>query len=300
MALDQKLGELVALIERRTGGDGTHTTALTPVTLSRTSTPTEPTTLVYEPSLCVVAQGRKRVLLGGEVYVYDPAHFLLISVDLPVVGQVIDASAEEPYLGVRIGLDLGQVGEILMDASLPNLRALPPRRGLAVSAVDPPLLDAVTRLIALLDRPQDIAFVAPLILREITYHLLLSDQGPRLRQIATEGGQAQRIAVAIDWLKRNFARTFRVEDVAREVHMSPSAFHQHFKAVTAMSPLQYQKRLRLQEARRLMLGEALDAAAAGYRVGYQSPSQFSREYHRLFGEPPRRDLARLRATSPSV
>ncbi|SIO29615.1 transcriptional regulator, AraC family [Singulisphaera sp. GP187] len=290
-----KLTELAALIERITGQDGSHATAIAPLSLHRLSAPSDPVTVVVEPALCVVARGRKRVMLAEEVLVYDPAHFLLVSVDLPLVGQVVEASPEEPYLSVRIDLDLGQVGEVLLDAEIPHSRDSAPRRGLAVSAVDPPLLDAVSRLISLLESPRDIQVMAPLILREITYRVLMGEQGLRLRQIVAEGGQAQRIALAIDWLKRNFARSFRIEDLARETHMSPSAFHQHFKAVTAMSPLQYQKRLRLQEARRLMLGESLDASAAAYRVGYESPSQFSREYQRCFGEPPRRDLARIRA-----
>jgi AraC-like DNA-binding protein len=297
---ERKLAELATLIERNTGRDGTFPTAISPLALSRATAPSEPVTHVCEPALCLVARGRKRVMLADEEYVYDPAHFLLVSVDLPIVGKIIEASADEPYLSLRIDLDLAQVGELLMDVGTPRPRGADQRRGLAVSAVDPPLLDAVTRLLGLLDTPQDIAVMEPLILREIAYRLLMGEQGPRLRQMAAERGQSRRIALAIDWLRRNFVSSFRVEDLARDVHMSPSAFHEHFKAVTAMSPLQYQKRLRLQEARKLMLGEGLDAAAAAYRVGYEIPSQFSREYRRCFGEPPRRDLARLRVESPPV
>lgn len=298
--IEAKVAELATLIERSTGWDGMHTTAIAPLYLFRASQPTEPFAAVYEPALCLIARGRKQVLLADETYVYDPAHFLLVSVDLPLVGQVIEASPENPYLSVRIDLDLGQVREILLDAEPPDTPPASPARGLSVSATDAPLLQAVTRLVALLECPGDIRVIAPLVLREIAYRVLMGEQGPRLRQIASEGGQAQRISLAIEWLRRHFDRPFRIEDVAREAHMSPSAFHQHFKAVTAMSPLQYQKRLRLQEARCLMLGESLDAAAAGYRVGYESPSQFSREYRRLFGEPPRRDLSRLRAEVPPV
>jgi AraC-like DNA-binding protein len=296
--LGEGLEELATLIEQHTGRDGTHATPITPLSLHRVSAPSEPIAVVCEPALCVITRGRKRVMLADEDYVYDPAHFLLVSVDLPLVGQVVSASPEAPYLSVRIDLDLGQVGEVLLDAEIPGPRVALPGRGLAVSAIDPPLLDAVTRLLRLLESPRDAAFLAPLVLREITYRVLMGEQGPRLRELVAQGGPAPRIAQAIGWLKRNFTEPFRIETIAREVHMSPSTFHQHFKVVTAMSPLQYQKRLRLQEARRLLLGEGLDAAAAGYRVGYESPSQFSREYRRLFGRPPRRDRVSLRMASP--
>jgi AraC-like DNA-binding protein len=254
---------------------------------------------VYEPSLCIVAQGAKEVLLAGEAYRYDPAHSLLVSVDLPVSARVIEASTARPCLMVRISLDPAVVGELLADHLVaPPLD--PPARGLAVSPVEPPLLDAVGRLVALLDYAQDVGPLAPLALREITYRVLTGPQGSRLRQIASAGAPAQRIARAIFWLKEHFADPLRVEALARHVRMSPSAFHLHFKGVTAMSPLQYQKRLRLQEARRLMLGEGLDAAEAAYRVGYESPSQFSREYRRMFGAPPRRDVAALTVEAQSA
>jgi AraC-like DNA-binding protein len=298
--LRQKLKELTDLIERSTGHDGTHPTEIAPLTLYRLSTPSEPVPVLYEPALCIVAQGSKRVMLADEIYSYDPAQFLLVSVDLPLAGQVVKASPDAPYLSLRIDLDPGVVGDLLIEAGLTGPASPTPRRGLAVSPVDAPLLDAVVRLLHLLDSPRDIGVLAPLIVREITYRLLRGEQGPRLRQITTEGGQAQRIARAIHWLKHNYSRPFSIDAIAREAHMSPSGLHHHFKAVTAMSPLQYQKQLRLQEARRLMLSEALDAAAAGYRVGYESPSQFSREYRRLFGAPPQRDMASLRrASQPS-
>ncbi len=292
--------ELTAQIERQTGRDGVHPTAIGSLTLSRATAPGEPIAVICEPALCLIAGGRKRIMLGDEVYLYDSANFLLVSVGLPVVGQVIQASPGEPYLGLRLDLDMGQVGEFLMDAAVaaPDLAA--PGRGLAVSPIDAPLLGAVTRLVALLDTPDEIGVMAPLILREITYRLLRGPQGQRLRQIVGAEGQAQRIALAIDWLRRRFDQPFRIDELARAAHMSPSALHHHFKAVTAMSPLQYQKRLRLQEARCLMLGEGLDAAAAGYRVGYESPSQFSREYRRLFGRPPKLDLESLRAVPASL
>jgi AraC-like DNA-binding protein len=218
----------------------------------------------------------------------------LVSVDLPVAARVVEASPGRPYLAVRIALDTAVVGELLADGTAaPPLG--PPARAIAVTPVGPPLLDAVRRLVALLDAPQDVGPLAPLVLREITYRVLAGPQGSRLRQIASAGAPAQRIARAIRWLKDHFADPLRVESLAKRVGMSPSAFHLHFKGVTALSPLQYQKRLRLQEARRLMLGEGLDAAEAAFRVGYESPSQFSREYRRLFGAPPRRDVAALQA-----
>src|SRR5947209_8536257 len=292
------LGKLASAVERRTAEDGAYETAVPALRLSRFSAPSDLVALVYEPSLCVVAQGAKEVLLADETYRLDPAQSLLVSVDLPVAARVVEASPGRPYLAVRIALDTAEVGELLADGTAdPPLD--PPARAIAVTPVEPPLMDAVTRLVALLDSPQDIAPLAPLVLREITYRVLAGPQGSRLRQIASAGAPAQRIARAIHWLKDHFVDPLRVESLAKRVGMSPSAFHQHFKGVTALSPLQYQKRLRLQEARRLMLGEGLDAAEAALRVGYESPSQFSREYRRLFGAPPRQDVGALGATEAS-
>ncbi len=285
--------DLAGLVERLTGKDGIHPTAIGDLTLFRYSAPTEPVCVLHEPSLCLIAQGSKDVLLAEEVYRYGTAHFLLVSVDLPVAARVIEASPEMPYLGLRIALDSAVVGELVADVL--DQREVPPARALVVSPVEPPLLDAVGRLLTLLGCPSDLPALAPLVLREIAYRLLTGEQGPRLRQIATGDGQARRVTRAIRWLKEHFSEPLRIADLAREARMSPSALHQHFKAVTAISPLQYQKRLRLQEARRLMMGKGLDAAEAGFRVGYESPSQFSREYRRLFGAPPRRDVESLQA-----
>jgi len=291
---EQKMAELAERIERFTPRDGTHATSIGSLRLHRSSAPSEPIWLVYEPALTMVAQGAKRVMLADEVYHYGPAHFLIVSVDLPISSQVVQASPKAPYLGLRIDLDPGAICDLLLDMEPPGARDRTPSRGLAVSRIEAPLLDAVLRLLQLLDTPQDIGILAPLVLREITYRLLMCEQGARLRQTAAADGQSQRIAAAIHWLQQNFTRPLRIETLARQVHMSASALHHQFKAVTAMSPLQYQKQLRLQEARRLMLSEALDAASAGYRVGYESPSQFSREYRRLFGAPPQTDVASLR------
>src|SRR3954452_13253971 len=289
-----ELARLASAVERQTGADGGYDTAVPALRLSRFSAPSDLVALVYEPCLCVVAQGAKEVLLADETYRLDPARSLLVSVDLPVAARVVEASSGRPYLAVRIALDPAVVGELLADGTAaPPLG--PPARAIAVTPVEPPLLDAVTRLVALLGSPRDVAPLAPLALREITYRVLAGPQGSRLRQIASAGAPAHRIARAVRWLKDHFADPLRVEALARHVGMSPSAFHLHFKGVTALSPLQYQKRLRLQEARRLMLGEGLDAAEAAFQVGYESPSQFGREYRRMFGTPPRKDVAALKA-----
>jgi AraC-like DNA-binding protein len=285
------IGRLATGIERLTRCDGIHPSAVAELTLFRSSGTSLPTAVLYEPSLCLIAQGSKEIRLGDELYRYDPAHFLLVSVDLPVCGCITSATAGMPYLGLRITLDPATIGELIADGVD---QPTPPARGLAVSRTEPPLLDAVVRLVDLADAPADALVLAPLVLREITYRLLVGDQGGRLRQIAAAGGPAQRIARAIRWLRDHFAEPLSVGELAKQVRMSLSAFHQHFKTVTALSPLQYQKRLRLQEARRLMLGDGLDAATAAFRVGYESPSQFSREYGRMFGSPPRRDVAAVR------
>jgi AraC-like DNA-binding protein len=292
-----ELGRLVAAIERHTPPDGICETAVPGMWLGRQLTPTDPIALVVDPCLCIVAQGAKEVYLAGEVYRYDPAHSLLVSIDLPISARVVEASPARPCLAVRISLNPSVVGELLADC--PDDPPLgPSARGLEVSPVDPQLLDAVARLVALLDSPKSVGPLAPLVLREITYRVLTSPQGGRLREIAAAGAPAQQIARAIRWLRDHFADPLRGESLARQAQMSLSGFHQHFKAVTGLSPLQYQKRLRLQEARRLMRDEGLDAAEAAFRVGYESPSQFSREYRRMFGNSPRRDI-RAQATIAS-
>ena len=288
------VASLASAIGRLTRGDDLHDTALPSLKLSRFSTPSELTAMVYEPCFCVIVQGSKEVRLGGETYLMQQAQSLVVSVDLPVEARVVDASPDEPYLGVCLGLDPAMVGELLAAGTAVSSLG-PPTRGLSVTPIEPALFDAVTRLVALLESPTDLGPLAPLVLREITHRVLTSSQGERLVQMAMAGAPAHRIAKAIRWLKDHFTETLRIDWLAKHVSMSPSAFHQHFKSVTAMTPLQYQKKLRLQEARRAMVGEGLDAAQAAFRVGYESPSQFSREYRRLFGTPPRQDVAAIRA-----
>lgn len=290
--------ELARLIECYTGEDGTHTTAIPSLLLFRASNPTAPHHGVSRPSLCLIAQGCKQVMLGAETYRYDPAHYLLVSVDLPGVTKVLEASPQAPYLGLTLQLDTSVISELMMQAEHETARRAGSERGLAVSRIDSDLQDAVLRLMRLLAAPERIPILAPLLMREILYYLLIGEQGAQLCQMALQNSATQRIASAIEWIKRNYTAILRIEELAREVHMSASSLHHHFKAVTALSPLQYQKQLRLQEARRLMLIEALDATEASYRVGYESPSQFNREYSRLFGEPPLRDITRLRAFTP--
>jgi AraC-like DNA-binding protein len=275
--------------------DGIHATSIAGLHVIRLSQPSEPVPGVMQPALCVVAQGRKRVIAGDRVLSYDPARFLIVTLDTPVIGQVVEASTEEPYLCLKLDLDPAEISALLIETGGISAAAADAEPSLCVSDVSGDLLDAAVRLVRLLQRPADIAVLAPMIKREILYRLLRSDQGTRLQQIAVAESRMQQVNRAIGWIKRNFREGFAIEQVAEEARMSPSALHLHFKAVTAMSPLQYQKQLRLQEARRLMLAEALDAASAGYRVGYDSASQFSREYARLFGAPPLRDVARLKA-----
>jgi AraC-like DNA-binding protein len=233
-------------------------------------------------------------MLGDDTYVYDAHHYLITSVHLPTVVQVTEASRSKPYLGLRLKFDLREISQLMADSNLPPPRTQQSSRGMATGEVTLALVTAVQRLVDLLGEEQDIPILAPIIQKEIIYRLLVGDQGARLRQIAAAGSQSQQIARAIEWLKGNFAERLSIDDLAEKARMSSSTFHHHFRSMTALSPLQYQKQLRLQEARRLMLAERMDAANAAFQVGYESPSQFSREYNRLFGAPPLRDITNLR------
>ena len=275
-------------------------TAIPGLSLFRRDAPTEPMSYMYEPTICLVAQGVKRVLLGDDTYVLDVHHFLITSVDLPTVVQVIKASREKPYLGLVLKLDQREISQLMADGNLPPPRAQESSRGMATGEVTLPLLTPLQRLIELLDEPKDIPILAPIIQREIFYRLLVGDQGARLRQMASARSPSHQIAQAIEWLKSHYTQPLRIDDLAARVHMSTSAFHHHFRRLTAMSPLQYQKWLRLNEARRLMLTEHFNAATAAFQVGYESPSQFSREYRRFFEKSPLRDITSLRLTADSA
>jgi AraC-like DNA-binding protein len=264
--------------------------------LARRSQPTEQVHGVYTPSFCIIAQGSKRVYLGEQCYRYDPTRYLLTTVEVPVRSCVIDASGERPYLSLRLDLDPALVGSVMVDAGLPAPSSQTGAKALAVSALNADLLDATLRLVRLMHAPAEARVLVPLVTREIIFRLLLGEQGHRLRHLPVLGGHAYRIAQAVERLRREFDRPLRIEAIAQDLGMSPSGFHDQFKTVTDLSPLQFQKQLRLREARRLMLGEHLDVASAGFRVGYNDASHFSRDYKKHFGVPPGRDVGRLRKT----
>jgi len=288
-----RIAELSALIDRHVVGTGICSTAMPHVSLIRADAPSTPTPAVYEASLCLTAQGSKRVSIGEHSVVYDAAHYVLVSVDLPLIGHVLDASPERPYLCCKIDLDAAMLADLMASEGGGMARTDLPVLG--VYPGDPDLIDAACRLVGLLDRPDTIRALAPLIEREILYRLLTGPHGPMLRHVATAGSHLNQVSRAIAAIRRRFDAPIRIDDVAAEAGMSSSSLHVHFKAITRMTPLEYQKQLRLQEARRLMLAEGATASTAGFAVGYESPSQFSREYRRLFGAPPRADIERLHA-----
>jgi AraC-like DNA-binding protein len=321
---DEMRRELAARIQAHTGvtgpnADGPHETAIAGLTLSRRPTETACYRVTYEPSLAVFAQGKKRVNLGGTLYVCPPGSFLLTSIDVPVESQIIEASAAVPMLSLLLRLDMAMVREILAGEELPDAEA-DTRAGreagreadreadpgarargtaLAVGETTAGLLDACSRLVGLLDAPRDIPFLSRLVQREIVYRILRTPQGERLRAIATTGDLSNRTAKAVAWLKTNYAKPLHMDELAEVARMGVSTLHHQFRALTAMSPLQYQKQLRLQTARQRMLLEGMDATSAAFEVGYESVSQFNREYSRLFGQPPMRDVKALRVTPPS-
>jgi AraC-like DNA-binding protein len=289
--------ELAALIDQFTGGDGVLDTAIPRLILARVSQAGQPPVhTMYEPAFCILAQGSKRVLLADEVYIYDSSHYLVAAQNLPVSAQVFDASPEAPYLGLRLTFDVKEIAAMALDLKLSDNRTMraSAQRGLFTGPLSATLLDPVLRLVKLLATPEDVPALAPLITREILYRLLKAPDGWRLVQMAMVDSHSQRISQVINRLSLRYQEPLRINALADEVHMSVSSLHHHFKAVTAMSPLQFQKQLRLQEARRIMISENADAASAGHRVGYESQSQFNREYSRFFGSPPARDVKRLR------
>jgi AraC-like DNA-binding protein len=269
-------------------------TAIPGLSLFRHDEPPQTMISMYEPSICMVAQGSKHVTLGDETYVTDSRHYLITAVHLPTVVQIHEATPDKPFLGLRLTLDQHEISQLMVDSNLPPPHVQQSSRGMAAGELTLPLVSAVQRLIDLLNEQKDIPILAAVIQREIIYRLLVGDQGMRLRQMAWAGSQSNQIGRAIYWLKENFTLPLRIDDLAKQINMSKSTFHHHFRELTAMSPLQYQKRLRLNEARRLLLFESLDVTTAAFQVGYESATQFSREYSRLFGEPPIRDIKNLR------
>jgi AraC-like DNA-binding protein len=292
--------ELAALITRHTEGkgDGFHQTSIDRLQFARESSVARTLAAVSAPMLAIVVQGKKAALVGEETYDYGTAQYLILSVDLLISGSIIEATSAQPYLGFKLDLDPRQLGEIITaQTSIIASKKETSIRGFFVSTADAPLLDCALRLTKLLDTPQDIPMLAPMITQEIYYRLLMGEQCEAVRQIATSGSNMQRIAQVIQHIKTDFTKRLRIEDLADRANMSPSSFHYHFKQVTSMSPLNYQKQLRLLEARRLMLVEQSTAVNAADLVGYESPSQFSREYARMFGAPPIQDIDRLRIFS---
>jgi AraC-like DNA-binding protein len=289
-----RLRELGALVQRYSSGEGMHPTTIAGVHGIRLSAPQVQLPAVYRPCFCVIVQGAKQVLLQDEIYRYAPSQFIAVAVDLPLVGQVLEASADAPYLCLAIDLDARQIADLIAHTGAPPRPRGDPARGLFVGELDADTLDTVLRLARLLDSPREIPVLAPLLLREFHFRLLNSPYAAAIAQAAMAGSGTQRIAQVIRRIKTQLAAPIRIDELAALANMSRSALHAQFKAVTAMSPLQYQKRLRLTEARQILLAEQADAASTAYRVGYQSVSQFSREYARLFGAPPIRDVAALR------
>ncbi|KQL41960.1 AraC family transcriptional regulator [Bacillus sp. FJAT-25509] len=289
------LSELIQIIDRNTSREGVNETSINSLFFIRESNITDPKYRIYKPSLCIVVSGVKELLLGNESFKYGPGNFLVASVDLPVTGQVIEATPTTPYLALKIEFNPNQILEILTDTEIPTNSKENAKRAIFVNELEGSILDAVIRLARLIDSPEDIPILAPIFTKEILYRVLRGHNGSILQQIAIEGSTTNRIREVIEQIKANFYKSLRIEELAEIANMSVSSLHRHFKDVTAMSPLQFQKHLRLQEARLLLLSESSDAAEVAFRVGYESPSQFSREYSRLFGLPPKEDLKRLRA-----
>ncbi|MFF2890125.1 AraC family transcriptional regulator N-terminal domain-containing protein [Paenibacillus sp. NPDC057967] len=293
--IEKLQNELFQIIERYSEGDGVHPTAIPSLFFIRVSNVDVPRHGVYKPSLCMVVQGAKEVWLAQERFRYSPADYLVASVHLPVLAQVTEATPDAPYLGFKLEFTPSQIVDTIHEAGYGEGLSGTPERAMFVSRMESSLLDAVLRLARLLDRPKDIPVLAPLFMKEILYRVLEGENGHVLKQVVMEGSSLHQMKEVIEHIIKYYARSFRIEELAEIANMSVSSFHRHFKEVTAMSPIQFQKQLRLQEARRLLLTESADATDVAFRVGYESPSQFSREYARMFGSPPRQDIKRLKA-----
>lgn len=291
-----RLQTLIDIIARHAPNDGTFDGLLPGVKLIRSSTPTMPMPVIYEPTVCFVAQGRKRATLGTTAYNYDPARHLVASVGLPVMGSVIEAAEAEPYLSLQLDLDLPELSELAIRHLPSPDEAITFPMGLTLNQTTTALLDAIVRLASLLDEPHDIEALAPLTIREILYRLLTGPAGGIIRHMAQADSRLSQVARAIVWIRTHFQEACRIEEAAEVARMSRSTFHKHFKTITAMSPIEFRTQLRMQEARRQMVSNAMDAASAGFHVGYDSPSQFSRDYSRIFGSPPAKHARLLRAS----
>ncbi|WP_350316566.1 AraC family transcriptional regulator [Pectobacterium aroidearum] len=281
------------------GDEVDRATSLPGLSFSKVRQPTPPMSFLYDPCISMIIQGRKRVQLGGSTYIYDESHFLLTAVNLPTVTEVLQASAQAPYMSLLMKLDLQAARQMLADVDMQNVNAAINGSAMATGPATVELFDAVKRLVDLLDKPKDLVHLGALIQREIIYRILTSPVGARFRETILLGTQSQRTAKAIAWLREHYTLPLRIEDLAEVAGMGISTLHHHFRAMTSMSPLQYQKHLRLHEARRILLGENVDAVTAAVRVGYESASQFNREYRRMFGAPPIRDVKPLRTAKTS-
>ena len=294
MTNDERRAALATIVKAHTLHEGSNETIIDAVRCLKFSVANAKVPDIYDPSICIIVQGRKETLLEGEIYQYSPAQFLAVSVALPLIAHVIEASPERPYLCLQILIDQAQMSELIIQTRAPAPDQRPTGRGIFVGQVNDVMLDAVFRLANLLNAPKDAATLGPLVLREIYYRILNGEYGPAIARLAVPGSSVQRIAKVIEHLREDITQPIRIQALADFASMSVSSFHDHFKAVTAMSPLQYYKRLRLTEARQIMLAEDADATSTAYRVGYESLSQFSREYARMFGAPPRTDVERVK------
>jgi AraC-like DNA-binding protein len=297
----QLRAELAGKIALLIGNEENRITEIPGVTLHRRTVPTPPCRTTYQPGIIVVAQGSKQVNLGKSSFIYDEAHYLLTAVDLPIVSWVAEATQEVPCLVLSLKLDISMVRELLSREEIHVADSPSDSPAMSIGETTPEFMSACCRLLDLLNSPQDIPFLNDLIQREIIYRILRGPEGARLRSVATLGDQSHRTAKAIAWIAANYSKTLRVEELAELSSMGVSTLHHHFRMLTSMSPLQYQKQLRLQSARNLMLNNGMDAASAAFEVGYESPTQFNREYSRFFGQPPVRDVRALResGTRPS-
>ena len=295
-SMENRLRQMALLIRRHAPTSGTHPTAVPSLALMHAAEPSEPLESVYKPSICVVAQGAKTATLADETYRYDPSTYLVTSVELPILGRIVEASPEIPYLSLKLSFDADVILDLAKEMNRQGGQPPEAGRGISVNRPSSALLEALVRLLQLLDSPGDIPILAPLLVREILYRVMQGNQSTLLHHFGVTGSQAHNISEAIRLINRQYDRPLAVDRLAESVNMSTSAFHKHFKRVTAMSPLQYQKTVRLQEARRLILTETVQVSDAAFRVGYESPSQFSREYARMYGQPPTRDVRELRGS----